>query len=87
MSSILSSIKRDLFMAKKTKFPAKMKLTEARRYLNISFTKMTTLVRSGVISYEINPLDCREKLVKRADLEALKRNVSEVQENSDSEPR
>jgi hypothetical protein len=59
-----------------SELPEKMPLTQARRYLNVSFTKMTALVRSGLISYETNPLDYREKLVKRSDLEALKRGIA-----------
>jgi hypothetical protein len=63
---------------KQTKWPEKMKLSQARRYLGISFTKMTTLVKSGRLTYETSALDCRVKLVKRADLEALKRGFSEA---------
>lgn len=52
--------------------PEKLKLTEARRFLGISFAKMTALVSSGVLPFEEDPLDRRVKLVKRTDLEALR---------------
>jgi hypothetical protein len=55
--------------------PNKMSMTQARKYLGVSFTKMTTLVRSGQISYEVNPLDHRVKLIKRSDLDTLLRQL------------
>jgi hypothetical protein len=51
--------------------PEKLKLSEARRYLNISFSKMTGLVSNGTIPWEADPFDSRVKLVKRADLDSL----------------
>lgn len=61
---------------KKTDWPEKMKLSQAYKFLGISFTKMTKLVNSGVIKFERSPLDNRVKLVRRADLEELKRQFT-----------
>lgn len=61
-------------MTKKTQ-PKKMTMTQARKYLGVSFTKMTMLVRSGKIPYEVNPLDHRVKLIKRSDLDTLLRQL------------
>ncbi len=58
--------------------PDKLKLSQAREFLGISFAKMTSLINSGAIQFEQDPLDHRVKLVKRADLEALKRQRSYV---------
>jgi hypothetical protein len=52
--------------------PEKLKLSEARQYLNISFSKMTSLITSGMLAWEPDPFDNRVKLVKRADLDHLK---------------
>jgi hypothetical protein len=52
--------------------PEKLKLSDARKYLNISFSKMTHLISSGLIAWESDPLDSRVKLVKRVDLDQLK---------------
>jgi hypothetical protein len=53
--------------------PEKMKLSDARKYLGVSFTKMTELIRSGKLSYEPSVLDCRVKLVRRSDLDKLRK--------------
>lgn len=45
----------------------------ARKFLGISFSKMSYLIHKGMIEYEEDPLDHRVKLVKREDLEALLR--------------
>jgi hypothetical protein len=58
--------------AQATEWPEKMNLTHARRFLGISFSKMTMLVRSGILKYEQSPLDYRMKFVKRSDLEQIK---------------
>lgn len=58
--------------------PEKLKLSQARKFLGISFAKMTSLINSGTIEFEQDPLDHRVKLVKLADLEALKRQRSYV---------
>lgn len=60
------------------KLPEKLKLSQARKFLGISFAKMTSLINSGTIQFEQDPLDHRVKLVKLADLEALKRQRSYV---------
>jgi hypothetical protein len=53
-------------------WPDKMSLTQARIFLGIGLSKITMLVRSGILKYEQHPLDFRVKLVKRSDLEKLK---------------
>jgi hypothetical protein len=63
-------------MPEREKPPDKMTLTEARKYLGVSFTKMTNMIRGGNIPYEANPLDLREKLVKRSDLDELLRQAA-----------
>lgn len=60
-------------MGKEPEWPEEMKLTQARQYLGISFTKMTTLIKRGLLAFEEDPLDCRVKVVKRADLDKLRR--------------
>lgn len=57
-------------------WPEKMKLSQARKYLGVSVPKMTMLVRSGVLKFEKSPLDRRLRLVKRSDLEELKRQYA-----------
>ncbi len=54
-------------------WPEKMRLSLARKFLGISFSKMTYLIHKGTIKYEEDPFDHRVKLVKREDLEALLR--------------
>jgi hypothetical protein len=52
--------------------PEKLNLTQARKFLGISFAKMTALISSGILPFEEDPLDGRVKLVRRVDLEALR---------------
>jgi hypothetical protein len=52
-------------------WPVKMKLSEAAKFLGISFSTLSNLVGSGKISVEEDPLDRRVKLVRRADLEEI----------------
>ncbi len=61
------------------KWPEKMKLSEARKFLGISVSKMTALVSSGKIAVEDDPLDRRVRLVRRSDLEELLRKRSKVE--------
>ena len=49
-----------------------MKLSQARKFLGVNVMKITSLVQSGRLKYEIDPLDNRVKLVRRSDLETLK---------------
>ena len=58
----------------KSEWPEKMKLSQAHKFLGISFTKMSKLISSRIIKYEQDPLDYRVKLVKRSDLENLLRS-------------
>lgn len=55
------------------KWPEKMKLSQAHKFLGISFATMSNLVSRGVIAVENDPLDRRVRLVKRADLEEILR--------------
>ncbi|HEX8069220.1 MAG TPA: hypothetical protein VF546_04650 [Pyrinomonadaceae bacterium] len=68
--------KHKLFRLPIPELPKKMKLSDARRYLGVSFTKLTALVHSGELPYEISILDGRVKLVRRAHLDALKRRAA-----------
>jgi hypothetical protein len=43
----------------------------ARRLLGVSHTKMSQLIRDGLIRYFPNPLDGREKLISKAEVLAL----------------
>jgi hypothetical protein len=54
-------------------WPEKMKLSQAHKFLGISFATMSNLVSRGVVAVENDPLDRRVRLVKRADLEAILR--------------
>lgn len=52
-----------------------MTVAEARDHLGVSRRKIAQLVESGTLPAEENPLDARSKIVRRADVEALKRKV------------
>jgi predicted site-specific integrase-resolvase len=52
-------------------WPVKMKLSQAAKFLGISFSTLSNLVGSGKISVEEDPLDRRVRLVKRVDLEKI----------------
>lgn len=54
-------------------WPERMSLSLAHKFLRVSHTKLTSLVKTGVIPHERDPLDHRVKLVKKADLEKLMR--------------
>lgn len=54
-------------------WPEKMKVSVARHFLGVSHAKITSLIRSGVLRCETDPLDHRVKLIRRSDLEALMR--------------
>jgi hypothetical protein len=47
-------------------------LTQARKILGVSPNKMSKLVTGGTLSYELDPLDQRVKLVLLKDVERLK---------------
>lgn len=63
---------------KETEWPEKLKLSQAQKFLGISSAKMTALISKGTIKFEQHPLDNRVKLVKRADLEDLKRQLTQL---------
>lgn len=50
----------------------KIKIGEVSTYLGVSWRVVERLVKSGVITYERDPLDHRCKLVKTSDLDRLK---------------
>lgn len=54
-------------------WPEKMKVSLARHFLGVSHTKITNLINSGLLQFEIDPLDHRVKLIRRSELEALAR--------------
>ena len=64
--------------ARSEKWPEKMKLSDARKFLGVSVSKMTTLVGSGRIAVEDDPLDRRVRLVRRSDLEKLRRKRTQL---------
>lgn len=49
-----------------------MTMTEARKYLGVSKTKIRHLVKANDILVHQDPLDHRKRLVKREDIEKLK---------------
>ena len=49
-----------------------MTVAEARDYLGVSKRKITQFVEDGTLPSELNIFDKRSKLVRRADVEALK---------------
>jgi DNA-binding MarR family transcriptional regulator len=52
-------------------WPEKLTVAQAHKFLGVSPSKMTQLLRRNLIETYENPLDRREKLIKRADLEAF----------------
>ena len=48
-----------------------IKVTEAQRLLGVSKKKMASLLAEGTLSYELDPLDKRVKLVKLIDVDRL----------------
>lgn len=46
-------------------------VTEARHLLGVSHTKMSQMVKKGIIRFFPNPLDGREKLVSKAEIIVL----------------
>jgi hypothetical protein len=50
-------------------------MSEAHRFLGVSHAKMTSLVKTGVIPHERNPLDHRVKLIRKSELEKLRQVV------------
>ena len=46
---------------------------EARKELGVSKVTMARLIKEGVFKVEPNPLDRRGKLIKRQDIEKLKK--------------
>jgi hypothetical protein len=46
-------------------------LSEAKEILGVSHAKMSRLIQKGTLAAIINPLDNREKLVRKADVLSL----------------
>jgi excisionase family DNA binding protein len=53
-----------------------MTVAEARDTLGVSKKKIAQLIEAGTLAAEDNPLDKRSKIIKRADVEALRRKVA-----------
>ncbi len=49
-----------------------MKLSDAAAYLGISAAKISRLIRAGELSYSVDPLDKRRKIVRVEDLDRIK---------------
>lgn len=54
-------------------WPEVMRLGQACEYLGVSRAKLTSLLKSQTLKHVRNELDHREKLVKKSDLDELKR--------------
>lgn len=52
-----------------------MSVAEARDVLGVSKTTMTTMLKDGRLTAKENPLDKRQRLVRREDVEALAREA------------
>ncbi len=52
-----------------------MTVQEAATYLGVSRFKLARLIRDGELRAYVTPLDKRRRLIKRADLDALKGNI------------
>lgn len=52
-----------------------MTVAEARDYLGVSKKKIAQLIEEQVLRTEENPLDKRSKLIRRSEVEALKRRA------------
>lgn len=57
--------------ARTREWPEKLTVTQARKLLKVSPSKMTQLLRQNLIRHHRNPLDMREKLIGRSDLLAF----------------
>lgn len=53
--------------------PDLVPMGEAAHMLGVSHAKIWRLVRDGILAAHVNALDRREKLVRRADIDRLKR--------------
>lgn len=52
-------------------WPEKLTVAQAHKFLGVSPSKMSQLLRRNLIETHENPLDRREKLIKRSDLEVF----------------
>ncbi len=52
-----------------------MTVQDAADYLGVSRFKLARLIRDGELRAYVTPLDKRRRLIKRADLDALKNSV------------
>ena len=56
-----------------------MTLTEAAESLGVSRFKISRLIRDGELRAFVSPLDRRQRLVRRTDVEALKQQLVPVE--------
>ena len=54
-------------------WPTELTARQAKEFLGVSMTKLSKLLKDKVLIYRLDPLDQRCKLIKREDLETLKR--------------
>jgi hypothetical protein len=66
-----SQARRSNFKSRNREWPEKMTVKQAHKFLGVSQAKMTQLLSQGLIQSQTNPIDMREKLIKRSDLEAF----------------
>lgn len=57
--------------ARTREWPEKLTVGQARTLLKVSSSKMTQLLRQNLIRHHRNPIDMREKLIRRSDLLAF----------------
>jgi len=51
----------------------RLKLSEAAAYLGVTPSKVSRLIKAGVLKFSVDPFDRRLKLVRVKELERLKR--------------
>lgn len=64
----------------------KLTVKEAAEYLNTTRQKISRLLKRGVLQAEVNPMDTRYKLIKRADLDKLKEYAIDDEEDETATP-
>lgn len=53
-------------------------VSEAQRILGVSHFKMSQLIKDGMLNHYPNPIDRRQKLLSKAEVEALKPKRAEA---------
>lgn len=59
---------------------SRMKLSDAAAYLGVSPAKLSRIVGKGELSFTVDPLDRRRKLVAVADLKRLREQSLQAEE-------